>query len=107
MTAAKRKTVNPSLTKNRRSEYRENLDYAAFIWRSIRALGRRAGHDIDALMMLEQTQAEVELAMTRAVRALRADYGHSWTDIGSRLGITRQAAQQRFGDGTAKCAREM
>jgi hypothetical protein len=29
------------------------------------------------------------------VKGLRA-YGYSWAEIGSRLGITRQAAQQRW-----------
>jgi hypothetical protein len=26
------------------------------------------------------------------------DFGYSWADIGMRLGITRQGAQQRWGD---------
>ena len=26
-----------------------------------------------------------------------ARFGYSWADIGSRLGVTRQAAQQRWG----------
>jgi len=33
---------------------------------------------------------------TEAVKGLRAR-GYSWAEIGSRLGITRQAAQQRWG----------
>ena len=33
---------------------------------------------------------------TEAVKGLR-DFGYSWAEIGSRLGITRQAAQQRWG----------
>ncbi len=32
----------------------------------------------------------------QAVTGLRA-FGYSWAEIGSRLGITRQAAQQRWG----------
>jgi hypothetical protein len=31
-----------------------------------------------------------------AVKGLRG-YGYSWAEIGARLGITRQAAQQRWG----------
>jgi hypothetical protein len=34
--------------------------------------------------------------MAEAVKGLR-DCGYSWAEIGSRLGITRQAAQQRWG----------
>jgi biotin operon repressor len=31
-----------------------------------------------------------------AVKGLRG-YGYSWAEIGARLGITRQAVQQRWG----------
>ncbi|HEY7487574.1 MAG TPA: hypothetical protein VH912_24175 [Streptosporangiaceae bacterium] len=41
-------------------------------------------------------QDETEQLMREAVARCRAD-GYSWADIGARLGITRQAAQQRFG----------
>jgi hypothetical protein len=40
--------------------------------------------------------AEIDDAITEAVKGLRT-FGYSWTEIGSRLGITRQAAQQRWG----------
>lgn len=42
----------------------------------------------------------VELAVDQARRALVADLreaGATWEDIGDALGVTRQAAQQRFG----------
>ena len=39
---------------------------------------------------------EIDAAIAEAVKALRGrDY--SWAEIGSRLGISRQAAQQRWG----------
>lgn len=38
--------------------------------------------------------AEADLA---AAAARARQHGHSWAAIGDRLGITRQAAQQRFG----------
>jgi hypothetical protein len=41
--------------------------------------------------------AEAEVAAA-AVRARQ--HGHSWAAIAARLGITRQAAQQRFGQAT-------
>ena len=39
---------------------------------------------------------EIDTAITEAVKGLRA-CGYSWNEISSRLGITRQAAQQRWG----------
>lgn len=41
--------------------------------------------------------AAAEQELRDAVRAAR-DAGDSWTVIGAALDITRQAAQQRFGD---------
>ena len=41
---------------------------------------------------LGQAQRRLAAAVTRA-----RSRGHSWTQIAGRLGITRQAAQQRFG----------
>ena len=40
--------------------------------------------------------AEIDDAISQAVKGLRAS-GYSWAEIGSRLGITRQAARQRWG----------
>ena len=37
-------------------------------------------------------------AISDAVTGLRG-YGYSWAEIASRLGITKQAAQQRWGGG--------
>jgi len=39
--------------------------------------------------------AEVDAAIGTAVNGLR-EYGYSWTEIGNRLGISRQAARQRW-----------
>jgi len=39
---------------------------------------------------------EIDSAISQAVAGLRA-LGYSWAEIGSRLGITRQAAWQRWG----------
>jgi hypothetical protein len=41
---------------------------------------------------------ELDDAITEAVIGLRA-VGYSWADIATRLGVTRQAAQQRWGKG--------
>ena len=38
----------------------------------------------------------VEAAIQEAVIGLR-QFGYSWTEIGERLGVSRQAARQRWG----------
>jgi hypothetical protein len=40
--------------------------------------------------------AEIDIAISQVVTGLR-EFGYSWAEIGARLGITRQAAQQRWG----------
>ena len=52
--------------------------------------------DIDALADMADLAAEIDTAMGHAVTGLR-EQGYSWADIGIRLGVTRQAAQQRWG----------
>jgi hypothetical protein len=89
-------TVNGSLTPKRVRRVVENDEYAAFARRVIRAYSRRvASGDIEALTDMAAIAVEVDTAITDAVTGLRA-FGYSWADIGARLGITRQAAQQRF-----------
>ena len=39
---------------------------------------------------------QIDIAIGQAVTGLRG-FGYSWAEIGARLGITRQAAQQRWG----------
>ena len=39
---------------------------------------------------------EIDAAIAEAVTGLRS-LGYSWAEIGLRLGVTRQAAQQRWG----------
>ena len=75
----------------------ENDEYAAFARRVLRAYARRvADGDVEALTLMLGLSAEIDDAITQAVDGLRG-FGYSWAEIGSRLGITRQAAQQRWG----------
>jgi hypothetical protein len=95
-------TVNGSLTPKRARRLVENDDYAAFARRILRAYARRvADGDIDALTIMTGLAREIDTAIGQAVTGLRAS-GYSWAEIGSRLGITRQAAQQRWGTPHAK-----
>src|SRR4051794_14346836 len=115
MTAAVAFDVKPPLTANRapegaanrrqgRSVHRrrrvvENDEFAAFARRIVRAYGRRvATGDVEALAELVALSADIDQAITDAVNGLRG-FGYSWAEIAARLGVTRQAAQQRWGRG--------
>jgi hypothetical protein len=90
-------TVNRSLTPRRPRRAVENDEYAAFLRRVIRAYSRRvASGDIDAVGDMTALATDLDRAIHDAITSLRA-LGYSWADIGLRLGITRQAAQQRWG----------
>ena len=85
------------LTANRTGRVVENNEYAAFAHRVLRAYARRvATGDVEALTLMFDLAAEIDTAITEAVKGLRR-FGYSWAEIGNRLGITRQAAQQRWG----------
>jgi hypothetical protein len=87
---------NTRLSAKRRKRFVETDDYAAFIRRAIRAHGRRvADGDVEALPGLIALADELDQAITTAVTGLRGD-GYSWTEIAARLGVTRQAARQRW-----------
>jgi hypothetical protein len=85
------------LTSRQRGRVIENDEYAAFADRVLRAWARRvAAGDIDAIAAMADAARELDDAMRRAVRGLRRK-GYSWAEIAARLGVTRQAAQQRWG----------
>jgi hypothetical protein len=92
--------VNQPLTPKRRSRIVENDEYAAFIRRVIAAYSRRvADGDIEAIGTMARLADDFDTAIRQAITGLRA-YGYSWADVALRLGITRQGAQQRWGDDT-------
>jgi hypothetical protein len=75
----------------------ENDEYVAFVRRVLCAYSRRVGDgDVEALALMLGLAEEIDTAIAEAVKGLRA-CGSSWAETGSRLGITRQAAQQRWG----------
>ena len=89
--------VNNTLTPKPPRRVVENDEYAAFLQRVIRAYTRRvADGDVEALAHMTTLAADLDRAITDAVTGLRA-YGYSWTEIARPLGITRQAAHQRWG----------
>jgi len=95
--SATRRGVKRGLTSRRSRPVTENDEYAAFARRVLRAWGRRvAAGDIDAIADMAAAAAELDAAISQAVAGLRAR-SYSWADIGARLGVSRQAAQQRWG----------
>jgi len=85
------------LTAKRPRRQVENDEYSAFVRRVLRAYSRRVGDgDIEALVLVVDLSEEIDAAMAEAVKGLRA-HGYSWAEISYRPGITRQAAQQRWG----------
>jgi hypothetical protein len=82
----------------------ENDEYEAFIRRMLRAYAHRVGSgDIEALALMPGL-AEIDTSITEAVNGLHGcDY--YWAEIDSRLGITRQATQQRWGSTVLMSAR--
>lgn len=74
----------------------ENFEFAQFAARVMRAMARRAGGDVELLPVLRDVQASIDTLMRESIAACRAE-GYSWAEIATRLGTTRQAAQQRYG----------
>lgn len=83
----------------------ETPEYIKAAQRFIRAAGRRVGDadDVDLAQLIELRDA-VETAIAEAVTSQRANYGRSWQWVANGLGITRQAAQQKYGSAAASAA---
>lgn len=98
--------LTPKPRKKRARREVETAQFDAFVRRVLRAYGRRvAAGDVEALRSLVALAAEVDAVTRLAVAGLRArPYSYSWFEIADRLGISKQAAQQRFGDRTDRHA---
>jgi hypothetical protein len=76
--------------------HRETPEYADMLTRMVRAYGRRvADADPVDLARMVRLRAEVDAAIETAVHGLRGR--HSWAEIAAPLGVTRQAAQMKWG----------
>lgn len=82
----------------RAKRVRENGEYRAMLIRMIRAYGDRVAvsDDFDLAEMIT-VRDELEAAIATAVTGQRANFGMSWASVALGLGVTRQAAQQRYG----------
>src|ERR1700733_5995716 len=95
-------SVNKRLTPDRARQAVENPEYAAFVRRILTAYARRvATGDIEALALMAELADTIDTSIRDAVTGLR-EHGYSWAEISSRLGVTRQAAQQRWGSRPAR-----
>lgn len=75
----------------------ETDEYIAFTRRILRAMEPRiANADPEDLAELIKLSKAMDDAIAAAVRGQRAN-GFSWAQIAAPLGITRQAAQKRWG----------
>ena len=97
-------TVKPGLTRQRRTT--ETAQFDAFVRRILRAYARRvAAGDVEALRSLAQLSSEVDAVTRLAVAGLRkSPYSYSWSEIADRLGVSKQAAQMRYGERTDRGA---
>ena len=77
---------------------REPLEMVEFARRAIRAAGRHVEQaDEFELAELVSLRDELEAVIRKAVHGQR-EVGRSWAYIGAALGITRQSAQERYGE---------
>jgi hypothetical protein len=89
---------NFKLSRRRRRPHVENDDYGRFLRRVLMAYRRRiAAGDLTALADMSGLIAFTEEQLGNAARALVDDRGYSWADVGAALGVSRQAARQRWG----------
>src|SRR5919107_4221776 len=103
-------TVRPALTPKPRTKRTrrqvETPEFDAFVRRILRAYARRvAAGDVEALRALAMLSSEVDVVCRLAVAGLRkSPYSYSWSEIAERLGVTKQAAQMRYGESTDRGA---
>ena len=84
-------------TKTRKRRHVENEAFRLMLGRLLRALGRRVAEgDSEDLALLASLSREADELLAQAIAGQRAAGDVSWQRIADALGVTRQAAQQRF-----------
>lgn len=75
----------------------EASDMAGMGKRVARAMARRAASgDVYALSAIVERQEALEVALVEGARGAHS-FGYSWAEIAQEIGVTRQAAWERFG----------
>jgi hypothetical protein len=102
--STRKNTVKPALRPKRGKRVVENDRFDAFCRRILRAYARRvAAGDVEALRSLAGLASDVDALTRLAVAGLRrSPYSYSWSEIADRLGVSRQAAQMRYGERTRR-----
>lgn len=89
------------MARQRERRVYENDEFGAMVGRMIKTYSRRVESDIEGFADLVAKRAQLDAAIDEAARRLHEGTpdrpGHSWTEIGRVLGITRQSARERFG----------
>lgn len=93
---ADEKQVRAERRRDRQARRIDDHTFADASSRILRAQGRRAGGDLPAFERLVAHYEDAAEVIGMAARDLIAQ-GYSWGDVGRALGVTRQAARQRFG----------
>ena len=97
--APDRTTQTSSRPRKRKKKPCDSKAYSAFMVTMSRNYEKRAKDDgIDALYGVAAAQAALNEATTNLISFLMSEEGgsHSWTEVSRALGVSRQAAQQRF-----------
>lgn len=90
--------VNPRLTRKRPKRFTHNPEFFAMVDRMIVAAGRRVGTgDVEDLQELAELSRTLDAVLQQAVLDVRESSGCSWAAVGRAFGMTKQAAQQRWG----------
>lgn len=85
----------------------ENKEFAAFSQRIVKAFSRRvASGDVEALPDLIVFAEDLHAAIGDAVTGLR-EFGYTWPEIASRVGIPAAAAQERWGVTQSKLPKQI
>lgn len=75
----------------------DTTEFAAMLSRMVTSYGKRlADSDPSDLVDAVSLQLQLERVIGQAIAQLRATHGFSWADVARELGVTRQAAQQRY-----------
>lgn len=81
----------------RRQRWVEDREYGEMLGRMVDAYGRRLNQaDAGDLPQLAALRDKIDAVLVEAVASMR-ERGVTWGEIGEAFGMTRQAAQQRWG----------
>lgn len=86
----------------------ETTEFGKMVARMMRAWGKRVADadEVDLAQMLK-ARDEFDRSIVLAVYGMRTKWGRSWAYIAEGAGITRQAAQQRWGKAVERLAQEL